>query len=437
MSLSCEKFIFVVNNLSPLKDEEYVWCLNDFLTRVTFESKGIDMPHSTYKDYAGSWAKIEEELNTHELFGKQFKTRYFKKEELQTLTYSDTSNLSRLRSIYYMVRSKVKPNNEYTIMAYAPKEALRKGIGTSGEINAILLSTLLDVGFDAYPVVMSLRSRGRLPITHPTLDRLNYFIVGVNIGDETYYLDAMSQYGDINVLPLPTLVENARTIRSPFSSWVNLSTIDKSHERLLIKAQFNEQGILSGDVTEGKNLQFGYIFHNKWANEKEHQKYIEKIESSQAMQISDFKVSGIENTAAPVVCTYHFEIPDIKVGDERIYINPLIIPLLTKNPFKVEERKLPVEFPFPSTQTTIVKITIPEGYTIEEMPKSFRLSFGDKGDITVVYRIIHNNDENTIDISMQYMINKIVYMPQEYPFLRDFYSRFTTQNESQIILKKI
>ena len=49
---------------------------------------------------------------------------------------------------------------------------------------------LLRKGFDADPVLLSTREHGFNMASYPILDKLNYVIVRLHLGDQIYYLDA-------------------------------------------------------------------------------------------------------------------------------------------------------------------------------------------------------------------------------------------------------
>lgn len=75
------------------------------------------------------------------------------------------------------------------------------------------MSMLRDADIPSFPVVMSRRNIGILPYSHPSVQKLNTFIVGVANTDSTLvYLDGSVRDGYINILPPVLMVNRARVI---------------------------------------------------------------------------------------------------------------------------------------------------------------------------------------------------------------------------------
>ena len=54
----------------------------------------------------------------------------------------------------------------------------------------------------------------------------------------------------------------------------------------------------------------------------------------------------------------------------KMYIKPMLFMGYSSNPFKLDERKFPVEFSSPWKEKNTVSISIPAGYTIESSPET-------------------------------------------------------------------
>ncbi len=437
LSCTCENMLFEVENLPGLKDESYVWCLKDFMSRVTFELEGIVIPGSVYKQFSSSWKTVEGEMLNYGNFGKQFNHKLFK-DEFATLLKPEMDGIAKVKAIYNMVRSKVKWDDKSTVWASDPKDALKKGIGTSGEINALLICALREAGYNAYPVVMSQRDKGRLPYTHPTIDSFNYFIVACDIDGNPVYMDAAAKYGDINVLPLECMSNYTRSIRSDnLSDWVDLSVINSTANRHSVSVimEFNPDGALSGEIAENLSGEARYVFREHYDGYKDQNEYIEKRQSEDKIQITDFKAEGMSNDEDKTVLSFKCTKNDVVLGDDHIYLNPILVPIYSENPFKAEQRKLPVEFSYPLSLTINTVLKIPEGYAVEELPKPQRLSLNDD-EASFVYRI-QDDGKGSIVVGLRYNLKKIIYAQTEYEHLRDFFTHLVNANTSQIVLKKV
>ena len=432
-----EKMLFEAENLPGLKNESHVWNLNDFMSRVTFELRGITIPGSVYKQFSSTWNNVDTEMLGYSNFGRQFNHKLFK-DELATLIKPEMDGKSKVRAIYNMVKSKVKWNDVSTVWANDPKDALKKGLGTSGEINALLICALREAGYDAYPIVMSKRNQGRMPFTHPTIDELRYFIVGCFIDGVPAYMDAAAKFGDLDVLPVECMSDLARSIRPDnLSDWVDLSAINSLANRHVINVlmNFDSDGVLSGDVTETLAGEVRYGFRTRYDGYKDENEYLEKKQSDDKIQISDFKATGMSNDDSRTMLSYKFTKNEVTLGGDHIYMNPILAPIHSENPFKMEQRKLPVEFSYPVGMVINANIKIPEGYAVEELPKPQVLALNN-ADAAFSY-LVQEDGNGSIVVRLKYDLKKILYSQPEYDHLRDFYTHLVDANISPIVLKKV
>ena len=430
---------FVAVDLPGLKEEDYVWNIRDYLSRVSFEIQSFIIPNVIYEVYANTWETVDKKLLENNNFGKQLSHKLFTR-ELESLFSPEMTNTDKLRAVYKMVKDRVKWNDKNAFLADNPKDALKKGLGSSAEINALLISALREAGFDAYPVAMRKRDLGRIPISHPSMDNFNFFIAAVSTDDKLFYMDASSKYGDLNVMSPTILTDLARSIRGPgLSSWVNLTNISQSSRALAITVGFNEDGLLSGSVKESMGEQLAYALRNAYFQGKDEQEFFDEMAAALDLEITSHAVNNMnmeEIVSNAVQLEYDFVKSDVRLGDEFIYFNPLTIPLYKENPFKAEDRKLPIEFSYPVNQRQIVVLDIPEGYEIEELPKPTKISLGEKDEAVYQYFIANDAENRKVSISIRFSLNKLIYLQAEYAMLRDFFVLLTTNNTQQIVLKK-
>jgi len=115
-----------------------------------------------------------------------------------------------------------------------------------------------------------------------------------------------------------------------------------------------------------------------------------------------------------------------------IYFNPFI-DKIKNNPFLLNERTYPIDFGFKKKLSYIVKINTPNNYKIISVPESVRLSIPNKGGVFLCNTTVKDNE---ITIFLQYSLNKTIYSPQEYPYLKEFYHQIIKSQNSLITLEK-
>ena len=141
---------------------------------------GLDFPGALYKSFTQTWENIDEALLDDSEFGGQLKIQNPYREEMAALNLDNLkSNEEKIAAIYTLLKKKISWNEEYALYGGKSKKTVKEGIGNNAEINFILMSMLKDAGIPSFPIVMSRRSMGILPYAHPTIQKLNTFIVGI------------------------------------------------------------------------------------------------------------------------------------------------------------------------------------------------------------------------------------------------------------------
>jgi len=432
LQCSGEETLVETVDLPALKDENFVWNYNDFMTSISFDLQSIAITGVYYKDYAQSWDNIVNGLADYENFGGKLKNKGLFKDELAALPVSQGGDEEKLRAILNLVRSKVKWNEKNTFYINNPSKALKDGVGSSGEINSLLFNAVKNAGYDASVVAMSLRSNGRIPLTYPSRSNFNYFIVQVKAGDKTYYMDATRSYCDLNVIPVDCLVDNALCIKDNNFTWVDLTQTGDNTSRTTLFVTFDKDGILNGKRVESRNGECIFSFKQDYEKSKDEAEYIRKLETNNDISITDYKIIGNQASSPE---TYNFTSNTIRLGEDKLLtITPLLFETMQKNPFKQEERKLPVEFNYPVDERITVVFSIPEGYVLDEAPKSERFIYGD--DQSIEFNYIVQVNEGNVQIAYHLKLNTCIIPTDHYADLRDLFSKIYAKCQEVLVFKK-
>jgi len=164
----------------------------------------------------------------------------------------------------------------------------------------------------------------------------------------------------------------------------------------------------------------------------------EVLKSNYEGELWDVKKQTLENTdtsSNELIARYELSIPDkIQVTDSLLYINPYPALKEERNPFKLETRLYPVDMGSRIERTMIAQLTLPEGYEVDELPKSEMLALPNKAG-TFISSITHQG--NKIYITSKIKINKIIFNVPEYPALREFFVQIIAKKSKPIVLRKV
>ena len=421
------------SNIPALLEEPFVNNIDNYKSTIHYELATLKWPNQPFENYTQTWEDVAKTIAKRSEFGGELKKTSYFKEDLTALRNKFSNKNELMLAIFEFVKHKVKWNNTYGKYSYnGVRTAYKKGEGSVADINLMLVAMLREAGINANPIILSTRSHG-IPI-FPTLNGFNYVIAGVEVENNVLLLDATEENSTPNVLPLRDLNWKGRIIRENESSiWVNLIS-KPANLSAITQITISKDGEVQGlKRTVYKNHE-ALNFRNKFGKVKD-EEIIEKIEEdNEQIEILDFRITNKNKIYKPVTSVYKFSSEDlIDVIGDKMYFKPLFYMAETKNPFKLEKREYPIDFGMPNTNKKMISITIPNGYAVESIPKSFAIGLPDNSG---VYKCSITSTGNKIRIISLYKINSSIIPANYYPQLKEFYKQMIAKNIEQVVLKK-
>ena len=393
MFVNTNHYVYVGRNLMGMPKDDYVWNAQDYCAGITAELKQYRLPGMDQMDYARTWEQIDEMVLSSDDLGIRLNDHSPLAGELKNAKIGEIADLrERVTAVYKLVMSKVKWNGKYELSPVLTSETVKKGEGTNADINLLLIQSLHDVGLAAAPVMLRTRDLGQLPYNFPSVRKLSTFIVGVIMPTGgNIYLDASNKNGWLNMLPEVMLVERARLVqKDKKSQWVNLQKVAKSETSTVIDAKLSADGTLTGKQTT-------------------------RNEGGETVE-TDFTKKGQVTDGQISICPF----PD--KGGYQI-----------ENPFTAETRKMPVEFPTICNNRVVINMALPDGYALVGEPRNTAVSIPDKG---IEGRILTTVNDERVQMSCQFSINKLAYPVKDYADLRQLFDMLSKYTSEQLIIKK-
>lgn len=417
---------WVAENLSPLKQEPFMTNVNDYAFQVDFQLQTIKYPQQPIKEVAGSYEKVNKELNESSSFGKAIEKGDFTKTILSEIEKPEKP-LDYVVAIFEYIKSNIQWNefNAYSI-SQPLNQTLKNKKGNVADINFLLISTLQDAGFEAYPVVVSTRSNGKMHPVYPSYEKMNYVVAAVIINGAEYLADASQKGLPFNLLKENCLNGKGYMVTPSGGRWINLQAAPHSENTFVQLTLENDE--LKGKMQSKKLDYAGYLERSKVAGKGE-DNYASGIDA----EFPDWEISlsklEYKDIYSPVVA----EIELAKdASADKLFINPILAGV-KENPLKQETRNMPIDIPYGSKSKYMCSITIPEGYKVIEAPKPGVFALPEKAGL-FRYNIEVNGQK--IMISSQFEINKLFYLVEEYPIIQQFYSLVAAKNNELIVIAK-
>ena len=439
-SIDATKYTLEAENLKSFKDEKFIYCKSDYMQRMDFELSGVEIPGEVYKSYTYTWDDVRTFLDGEYDYGSNLKMKNPYAADMASLALDGKPTSVKASILYSFLKSKLKWDKTYKLYS-KPSKAVKEGKGSNIDLNFVYMAMLRDAGIKATPMLIRLRNHGRLPLTHASSDQLNTFVVAiVDDSGALFFVDCASDYADINILPDELMAEgvlydknitptpNAGATRGDI---YDLSEIRGNSTNTRINTVITPDGKIAGQRI---NTHIGYnalTYKENYHAVEDSVALIEQKEKNLDCKLTSFRVKNVDGLGRATEERIRFS-KDATVDGDRIYFNPLIFPDEKTNYFVKPERLLPVEFP--ANQTTVITsvVTIPEGYTIEEMPKPETIQL--PGYLAVV--ISFELQENNLVTKYQSIIDNTFIPATEYANLQEFWKGVLKVNSMMVCIKK-
>ncbi|MDP4209428.1 MAG: hypothetical protein Q8928_11505 [Bacteroidota bacterium] len=427
---------WVAKNMPAFKKEPYMNSIENYITKFEIDILDINIP-GYYKSYTTSWEAVNELLLNHEYFGKTLSGTMFLNSTAKEIEKKYTSPIEKMKAAFEAVK-KVKWNEEKQIFTTNNllNTAFNKKIGNSADINLILVQLLKKLDLDAYPVALSTRENGILSPVFPSYNKLNYVIAYTKIGEQPYLLDATEDLMPAGLIPERCVNWRGRIINSNKSEWVDLITDKKQKKITQYELKLEPENILTGKISAVRYDYSAFNFRKKYEKFNGQDEYLKDFEKTHTgLQVQSCKLSNADSIYLPLYENYDVKIKNyVSKSDNLLYINPMAYERITENPFKLEDRKYPVDFTYRTESTHMFKLSLPEGYEVSELPKSVIMRLPDNG-ASLTYQLSTNG--NSVNLTCKLQINKTIFTEADYANLRSFYSEVVKKESESIVLKKI
>lgn len=430
---------WVQKDVPAIKFEKYMTSIEDYRTKLAFNLEAIQFPNQTTIQIMRSWSETAKMVMDDADFGDFIDRKGALSEELATVVKTTMTPIEKVQAIYEYVGKHYDPKGSYSIWLTSTLQQLKEKRNVStGEMNLVFLNMLKTAGINAAPVILRTRDDGHVATTLAALRRFNSVIAHVKIDKDTFFVDASGYPAPLKLLPINVLSGYGVEFLGKKEYDIVIPQ-SKINTRRFAKAtlMLNTEGSLSGDI----NLTFsGYDAVENRNLIRAHG--VDKVIPDMVKDlIGDGKLleKKIENevtlTDAPLKASLKItSTAYVTKNDDKMFISPILCFGEKNNPFKTEERQYDVDFGAPKEAFYQLSLTLPEGYTVEELPKTSRLQMPENG---MKFDYLIDVKGNILSINTKLNIKQVNYTPDEYALLKQFYAQMLAKMGEQIVLTKV
>lgn len=423
------KHKFVRKDIPPFKSEDFISTPDDYLSKISFQLSTVRYPGGRTEQVMSSWEKLIDDLLKEERFGKYVSR--VSKEAKKIIAPDDLKSKSeseRFNHIIDYVKSNCTWNRNHGIYATKkPAQLQEEKTGNVADINLFALGLLNSAGIKSHPVLISTRPHGKIKTDYPFLHFFDYVIILSYVDGKTVISDATEPLLQNNRIPERSINDIGLTIDREKPVWVNTipqnASLRSSHLKMEIRSPENLSVQLSKTLNEYDAIRFKTLYAEKKEQIKDffERDNISVIDST--LRISDPDKRGRFQFYS-YTCRYK---PDYVNG--KLYIAPFLYETLTKNPFKEKERSYPVDFTFKKSEQLNSTLLIPKGYKLEYIPENREI---DNPLFSLQYKVLVIDNE--ISVSLNYLLKKAIYLPEEYEQLRAFFDEIVKKSTERIVV---
>lgn len=428
---------YSLTDIPALNEEKFVDNVDNYRGSIQNELERKRFPGEPIVNYTTTWEEVAKTIYKSESFGKELKEKKYFADDLKIILQNANTQQDKLNAIFKFVQSKmIWDNHKGYLVDRGVKKAYAAQTGNIAEINFILISMLKEAGIATNPVLVSTTDMG-VPI-FPNLTVFNYVIGSAEIDGKKILLDASNKFTTPNILPLNVLNWKGRLIKENGSSEEieMIPTLPSKETYTLITTINPNQAKIEGNIKVRKTGYSALVFRQT-NMDKNDQSYLEKLENDlNKIEISDYIIENkSEDLSKSILENFNFTSNNsYDIIGEKIYIKPLLFYTDNSNPFKQEQRQMPIYFGYPVHQTYNVFYDVPEGYIVESLPKPVKISTENKETSYIMNMI---NEDNRIQIMVGIEINKTVFPITDYEMLKEFFQKIIASQNEKIVLKKI
>lgn len=435
--VDCSKMSYIMKDIPAFITEDYMTAPVNFTSAMYFELSDYTLLTGGKVNVTKTWKSIDDELTSDRSFGAQMKKKDSFKELMPEILKNTTDDLSKAQTVYAYISKNIKSNGYIGIYSEtAVKKALETHSGNTGDINLALISALTAANLDAEALILSTRNNGEINRLFPVISNFNYVVVKLNIGQESYLLDASVPLLPFGMLPLHCINGQGRVInlKKP-SYWYDIKSGQKDYTRYNFNATLTKDGIIKGELITYSS---GYTALKKRRAITEASsiaEYVEKLdEKMPKINITQHEIMNLDSVNLPLVEKYELVMEAFDAGNmSKIFFSPFFIDHISKNPFNLNDRTYPVDLGASSERRVTIVLNIPDDYAMAGQPKDMSIGLADNGGR---YLTSTSLSEKTLSFTQLLQFNKPIYGPSEYLSLKEFYSQIIQNQKTDIILSK-
>lgn len=325
-----------------------------------------------------------------------------------------------------------------------PADTLKRGVGSSGDINLLFAALANAAGLEARIALLPDRGRRFFDRNVVIPGALAPAAIAVRFGTTWKLYDPSFKYITPGMLRwqeegVDCLVADSKP------TWITtpMSPPDRSKEKRVANLTLDENGTLEGDVTIEYTGHLG--IERKLLNDddspvqrEENLKEAMKGRLSSA-ELTNIVIENVDDSVKPFVYKYHVRVPDYaqRTG-KRLFFQPGFFHKGIDPMFSAGTRKYPIYFHFPWSEEDDITVTLPKGYALDNADRPAPISAGAVCRYDIQMGI--TNDQRTLRYKRTFYFggnDSILFPVETYDTIKRLFDEINKADNHIITLKQV
>jgi hypothetical protein len=423
---SYRTYRFGYENLKGYKAEKFVRNDRNYRTKISAELHSTNFKE--IKLYSSSWEQVMKRLYEDNDFGGELKKSRIVREMIPAGVTDQKNDADKANIILKYVQKNFTWNKDKGIYTEdGIKKLIETKTGNAAEINLLLVMMFREAGIKADPLIISTVENGLINLASPNVSNMNFVLAAIETKDGFHIYDATAKQSSMDELPPRDWNQFGILLSKDKVKQIQMVNAKPSFTYLTAEAKINEDGSISGMYTDKDTGSFAMFAKESYDENAE--KYKKQYKENYAIDFTEIDSKVLESGEFESKMKFSSENLIDKIG-KKIIINPMLFLNKNSNEFdQTEARKYPIDFLSPYTKVKKIILEIPEGYSIEEMPKNKRIVTEDK---EIEYSYVVEQKGNKLEVTSTTKVAS-----PDYP--KEYYSAFkkiwetASKNENQVI----
>lgn len=435
--IDCSKMTYVMKNIPAFHEEAYMTAASNFKSAINFELSDVQLLQGGKANITKNWKNVDYELTSEGKFGGQMKQKDLFLSRMPEILSHTSDSLSKAKAVFNYIKTQIKWNNyrgKYAELGV--KKALESHTGNIGDINLALIAALNAAGFNTEALILSTRQNGMVNNLYPVISEFDYVVAKIHIAGVDYLLDASEPLLPFGLLPLRCLNGKGRVIafKKP-SYWYDLKASQKESTKYNLIGTLGADGKIKGNLYIYTNGYSAFDKRKQIAETGSPEAFVQRYDDRLAnLSILKHEINNIDSLDNPLVEQYEVELNYYDGAEySKMFFNPNFLNQISANPFNLNERSYPVDMGASSEIRTSMIITFPQNFMLAEPPSDISMGLPENGGR---YQTFTKLEDNVLNYSSLFQLNKPVYDPEEYLTLKAFYSKIIQHQKIDLVLQK-